>query len=416
MTEHRFISVAQAERLIQEHMPLLPAEAVSLEEAAGRVLREDVYADRPVPPFNRITMDGIAVSSRAVSAGRRRFRIAGRVLPGQAGRPAVVSPETDCVEVMTGACLPAGFDAVVPYEDVEISEGTAHLRVPRVPAGMFIHRKGGDAAEGALVLQKGTVLDAARLAAAAGCGKARLRVGRSPTVAVISNGNEVVMPGGPIAENQIYGINNVSIRALLEFHRIRSISTFHCADDPEQIEKVMGRALSENDVVLVSGGVSMGKGDFVPAVLERLGVRCVFHKVRQRPGKPLLFGVRGDTRVVFALPGNPVSAMVCTRRYVLPALFRAMGAWLGEDPWAELERDLAFSPELTFFPPVIAGADAGARIRARALEYHNSGHYLALVESSGFVEIPCSRETCYPAGMRVRYFPWQMVLGPSQEV
>ncbi|HDL77353.1 MAG TPA: molybdopterin molybdenumtransferase MoeA [Lentisphaerae bacterium] len=416
MTEYRFISVAEAERLIRENIPLLPAEEVALDDAKGRVLREDVHTARPVPPFNRVMMDGVAVASRAVLAGRRRFRIAGRVLPGQAPRTGGVNTETDCMEVMTGASLPTGFDAIIPYEDVEISGGTALLRVPRVHAGMFVHRKGSDAAAGTLVLEKGAVLDAARIAAVAGCGKARLKVSRCPSVALISNGDEVVMPGEPITENQIYGINNISVRTLLELHGIRPVSTFHCSDDPERLEQVIGRALSENDIVIVSGGVSMGKKDFVPAVLARLEVRCVFHKVRQRPGKPLYFGIRGDTRTVFALPGNPVSAMVCTRRYVLPALFHAMGARFQEDLWAELGRDLDFAPELAFFPPVVGETDAAARIRATPLDYHNSGHFLALVKSSGFVEIPCSMETRYPAGIKVRYFPWQMMVGPFEEV
>jgi len=414
MTEHRFVSVTEAERLIAEYFPRFPAEIRPLEESVGCVLREEIVVERPVPPFNRVTMDGIAVSSRAVRQGIRNFRIRGRVWPGSAADAAAGSAD-ECVEIMTGAALPAGYDAVVPYEDLEIREGRAIVKSSRVVPGQYVHRKGSDAAEGTVVLESGVLLDMPRVAAIAGAGRDRIRVGAPPPVALVSNGDEIVPPGRPVGERQVYAINNLAIRALLERHGIRSVSAYHCGDDPDAIEEVLDHALRLNDVVVISAGVSMGRRDLVPEVLARLGVHCIFHKVRQRPGKPLYFGRRADGRVVFGLPGNPVSAMVCSRRYVLPALLRGMGARPADDQLAELGAKVEFAPELTYFPPVLAETvSAGARLRAHPVEYHNSGHYLALAGSNGFVEIPAGRETVYPAGMKVRFFPWDLPLFPVE--
>lgn len=407
MTDQRPISVIEAESLINQHLWTLPAELCSLAEATGRILREEIATERPIPPFNRVMMDGIAIRSRSFHKGIRAFRIVGRVWPGRAEELAPLE-EDACTEVMTGAVLPGGYDAVIPYEEVEMEGGRARVKSGQVVAGQNIHRKGSDAPAGTLILESGSVLDAPRVAAIAGCGRNKVLVSEQPLVAVISNGDELVPPGSPIKEHQVYAINNLAIKSLLERHGIRSVSTYHCGDDAGEIERVLADVLTVNDVLLISAGVSMGRKDLVPEVLEKLGVRRVFHRVRQRPGKPLYFGIREDHRLVFGLPGNPVSAMVCTRRYVLPALFRAMGARMGEGMMVKLARTIRFEPELTFFPPVRVLSDAAAELVAEPVDYHNSGHYLALKNSTGFVEIPCGPENEYPAGMRVRYFSWQM--------
>jgi molybdopterin molybdotransferase len=345
-------------------------------------------------------MDGIAVK-----AGGRSFRIE-RVLA--AGRPggAIKDRKRGCVRIMTGAEIPRGCDSVVPVEHVVIRGDVATLKkgIDVVP-GQFIHARGSDKKKGDELLQPGVVLDGPRIAVAVSAGCATIRVNRSPRIAIISTGDEVVALGERIRSFEVRRSNPYGMRAALRGWGVREIEISHVRDDRAAVRRMLKRALSWCDVLLTTGGVSEGDVDFVPSVLAELGVRKVFHKVTQRPGKPLWFGVASRRRLVFGLPGNPVSTLVCLRRYVLPALVEASGAALSGPERVTLAAKHAASNRLTLFVPVRVSQDGAGGVKADPVRYGGSGDLVALSGGDGFVELPVSRKP-YKAGTQVDYFGW----------
>ena len=375
------LTPAAAEAAIAASLARLPEESCALPAAAGRVLREELAAERDQPPFDRVAMDGIAVTTSSWLAGRRRFQIAGTVPAGTAPLP-LEDPEA-CLEVMTGAVLPPGADAVLPYEWLTLADGTATVAAGHAFAvGANIHRRGVDAAAGSRVLGAGTRLRGPELAIAAASGRATLKVSREPRIAVVSSGDELVAPGLPISAWQVRRSNVYGISAALEAHGWRLRSDDHVRDDRDEIRATLARLLANADVVILSGGVSAGRFDYIPEVLVGLDVKCVFHQVAQRPGKPLWFGVGPAGQAVFALPGNPVSTLVCLYRYVLPALERLCGATPLAAPLAPLGVRWAERHGLTAFLPVDRAAAAVVPHPT-----HGSGDFTALAGTAGFVEL-----------------------------
>ena len=298
-----------AEKLILEAIPLLHREDCGVSEAHGRVLRGDLRADRDLPPFDRVTMDGFALSSAALAAGARTFRVEATQAAGM--RPFTLDgPGDGCIEVMTGAVLPEGADCVVPYEDAARDGNTAVMSDgAEIPGpGRHVHRRGSDHLAGDVVVRAGVRLTGREIAVAAACGHSSLTVSHSPKVAVISTGDELVEVDGLVAPHQIRRSNDYAIRAALIRAGYPRADRFHLRDIRHEIEHMLWHILAEYEVVLITGGVSKGKFDFLPGELARQGVRKIFHGVAQRPGKPFWFGIGGRLTPVFALPGNPVSA------------------------------------------------------------------------------------------------------------
>jgi molybdopterin molybdotransferase len=398
------IDVATAQELVSKNLHDFGEEQVTLTEACGRVLREPVLAERDQPPFDRVTMDGIAIASGDFAAGTRRFRIVGIQAAGQPP-PALDGPAT-CVEVMTGAVLPDGCDAVVPVEELTLEGEIAHIeRQAAVQAGCYVHRRASDHSAGTLLLPSGTRLAAPELAILALAGKATVRVARAPRVAVICTGDELKEVDEPLAAHEIRNTNAYGLTALLQARAIRAVSSRRLADDPAAMHAELSRLLESEDVLVISGGVSKGKFDYVPAVLKRIGVREVFHRIAQRPGKPMWFGVAAGGQLVFGLPGNPVSSLVCLRRYVIPALEAAMGLQAKPQRVLRLTEDVDFSPPLTLFLPVTARWDAQARGLATPRPTNTSGDLTALAGTDGFVELPAEASQ-HPAGCAVPFFSW----------
>lgn len=381
------ISPAEAEAAIRAHVGLLEAESHSVVHLTGAVLREPIVASRDQPPFDRVTMDGIAFAS---SAGRREFRIAGTQAAG--GHRMVLADTGACFEVMTGAVLPSGCDCVVPVERLTVSDGTATLDDDVVVTpGMNIHQRGLDSRAGDLLLAAGRRLGPPEVAVIASAGLARAQVSRWPRIIVISTGDELVEPGEPASEVQIYRSNAYAVLAALQRRGQTHLAHDHLPDDPDVLRERLHAHLDTHDVLILSGGVSMGKFDFVPQVLTELGIRTVFHQIAQRPGKPMWFGTGsagGQLRTVYALPGNPVSTLVCLMRYVYPGLTAAMG----ETPAAPERIPLADSFDvknaLTAFIPVQIVADESGRRSAHVRPTKGSGDFTSLIGTDGFVELP----------------------------
>lgn len=396
--------VAEAQALILERMDPFSARESALDDCVGAVLRETVRAERAQPPFDRVTMDGIAIDYGAWKAGRRRFRIVGTQ---GAGAPALsISGPGECVEIMTGAMLPRGTDTVIPVERLTVEGGEASVQSTAVVSScQFVHPQGSDRASGSAVLNKGQRIGPAEVAILAGAGRARIRTTKPPRVAVISTGDELVEAGEPIQPYQIRSSNDRAIEAALVRRFGAHVTRASLKDDPAEILESIARLHEHNDVVILTGGVSMGKYDFVPGVLERLGVELVFHRIEQRPGRPMWFGVSQASRPIFALPGNPVSTLVCLIRYVVPAFWQAMGAAPETEEWVQLGSEVKFAADLVYFLPVTLRADRSGAMQGVPRPTNTSGDYVALGATDGFVELPMGADV-FPAGTPARLFRW----------
>src|ERR1700722_5874944 len=340
-----------AETLISEHLACLPIESLPVGQAARAVLRENIYAERDQPPFDRVAMDGVALASSALAGGRRRFKLQATQAAGEP--PTVLASTDNCIEVMTGAVLPGGCDSVVPVDELQSAGGYVELE-SRVAAAPWknVHRRASDRPQGALLLAAGNLLNAPEVAVAASAGMARVRVSSQPAIVVISTGNELVEPGDPIAPHQIRRSNSYAVVAALRQRGFHRVADDHIADDSQLLRERLRLHLNTHEVLILSGGVSMGRFDLVPKALEDIGVRRVLQGISQRPGKPMWYGTSSEGRSVFALPGNPVSTLVCLARYVIPALYRAMGVPLVASERIALAAPIRWPVQLTGFVPV----------------------------------------------------------------
>lgn len=393
-----------AEALIGAHLTCLPIESLPVGQCAGAILRENVYAERDQPPFDRVAMDGVALASSAVAAGVRRFRLQATQAAGDV--PTTLASAHQCIEVMTGAVLPFGCDAVVPVECLRRADGYVEIDAAASAAPWSnVHRRASDRRQGALLLEVGTVLNAPEIAIAASAGMARVRVSSQPAIAVISTGNELVEPGDPIEPHQIRRSNAYAIVAALRKRGFQRVADDHIPDDPVQLRERLRRHLMTHEVLVLSGGVSMGRFDLVPKALEELGVRCLLHGISQRPGKPMWYGTSSEGHSVFALPGNPVSTLVCLTRYVVPGLYRAMGMPALPSERVALAAALQWSARLTGFMPVRLSHDEWARPWANPCPTNGSGDFAALALTDGFVELPPGPAD-FPKGRVMRLYRW----------
>ncbi len=357
-------------------------ESVSIKNAVGRVLAEDIYADRDFPPYNRSTKDGIAVIYDAVEQGRREFDVMGIVSAGQKTYPFL--KEAECVEIMTGAMVPYEADAVIMYEDIQIEKGVASTS-KEVLRGQNIHKRGSDLKKGDLILKKNTKISAAEIGVLATVGKSKILVKELPSVAIISTGNELV----PIDEqpkiHQIRKSNSYTLYAALKEFGIEPL-LLHLPDDEDIIRQRLHIAIQEMDILLLSGGVSKGKFDFIPKVLEQLGVKKFFHGVRQRPGKPFWFGrSKNNHAIVFSFPGNPVSTFANFHIYFVPWLNTSLGLEINELR-AELLQSISNKSTFTRFYNVKLIVDRG-RIKAELIDSNTSGDLQSLTKSDGFIKL-----------------------------
>ncbi|MGH8223711.1 MAG: molybdopterin molybdotransferase MoeA [Woeseiaceae bacterium] len=398
------LTPTQAADAIFAAMPEFGTESVPVADACGRVLRQPVRAERDQPPFDRVTMDGIALSFAAFDRGLRRFTVQGTQ---HAGDPAqTLDDETACIEVMTGAVMPPGADCVVPVERIANDGGIARVEdgysaEPR----QFIHPQGSDYRRGNEVLADGHTITPLEIAVIASCGLASVTVSAVPAIRVISTGNELVPAGQAIEPHQIRLSNGPAVVAQLRQQGYRDCTHDHIVDDERLLRDRLARHLDEAAILILSGGVSMGKADFVPRALTDLSVRQVFHKVSQRPGKPFWFGTGARGQAVFALPGNPVSTLVCCRHYVLPALAAASGEKPGPVSSAVLTEAFHFPPSLTCFLPVRLAAGDDGRLLATPAPTNTSGDFTSLCGTDGYVELERDR-TDFPAGTVVPFHPW----------
>jgi molybdopterin molybdotransferase len=313
------LSIESARAEVVSRCALLAAEPVAIEDASGRVLAADVRAAADVPRFDNSAMDGFAVRSDASSGALRT------VDESRAGRPASRTLAAgEAIRISTGAAMPAGADAVAPVEQARETDGHVTLTAPVAP-GQHVRSAGEDLRAGSVVLAAGTVLGAGALSVAIGAGAGTLSCARRPRVAILSTGDELRPPGSPLGPGEIHNSNAVMLAALAaqEGAVVATAEAVH--DTREATETALATALDDADVVIVSGGVSVGPHDHVKPALEALGVTERFWRVDLQPGKPTWFGTRGP-QLVFGLPGNPVSSFVTFALFARPALRALQGA------------------------------------------------------------------------------------------
>ena len=404
MQASTLITPRLAEEAIYARLTCLPIESLPLKQCVGGTLRENVYAERDQPPFDRVTMDGIAVDSEALRRGVKRFKLRGIQAAGVA--PLKLHSGEEAIEVMTGAILPQGSDCVIPVEQLELNDGFATLTAAVVSSPFHnIHRRGSDSRQGRLLLESGTLLRAPEIAVAASAGMARVRVSSQPAIMVVSTGDELVEPGDPIADYQVRRSNAYAVAATLRKRGFGRVGDDHVADDEARLRDRLALHLTTHEVVVLSGGVSMGKFDLVPKVLMQLGVSEVFHNIAQRPGKPMWFGIGLQGQAVFGLPGNPVSTLVCLLRYVIPAIAEAMGTKREAPERLALASQVTFTPALAYFLPVSIVHDDWGRAWANPRPPNGSGDFLSLAGTDGFVELPPGPNT-YPKGFVTNMYRW----------
>ncbi|MBX2815369.1 MAG: molybdopterin molybdotransferase MoeA [Saprospiraceae bacterium] len=395
------IGVEEASRLLDQYPGRFGSEKTPIADVLGRVLREDLIADRDFPPFDRVTMDGIGVDHTTFHP-EKRYTVEG-VAPAGSAQVTLKNRE-HCLEVMTGAITPHGVTAVVKYEDTERIGDQLAINLPNLQYRQNIHGKGSDRAKGDTIVKAGSIIGSAEIGIAATVGKHTLLTSRMPRVLVVSTGDELVPIEQTPAPHQIRSSNSSMIAAALRQHVGLVAATAHLTDDSGATEELIERNLAAFDVLIFLGGSSRGKFDFVPAALQRLGVTRHFYKVAQRPGKPFWFGSKTGACAVFALPGNPVSCLLCLTRYVIPWLRKGIGLPTVRKE-AMLSTEVTFRPDLTYFAQVAITQDKDGTL-AVPVEGHGSGDLANLCDASAFLELPPS-QTVFDQGASYPYYSYR---------
>jgi molybdopterin molybdotransferase len=331
------LSIADAQRLVLERVKPLDGERVPIERAAGRVLVEPAVAVVDLPPFRSSAMDGFAVRSQDTARPPAALRLAGEVV---AGRPSSARLEGgQAIAISTGGAVPEGADAVVPIELVGSEDDAVTVREP-VHAGANVRERGGDASAGTAVLDPGALLGPGQVAALAAAGVAEVRCAKRPRVAILVTGSELRQPGEELGPGEIYESNALLLAAALQSAGAVPAQLGVVPDDREEHRRALERALLGFDMLVTSGGASVGPHDLVREVQADLRVEEVFWGVAIKPGKPVAFGLRRD-HLVFNLPGNPVSVLVTYEVLVRPAVHALLGL---PDPLPRYARGLLAAP------------------------------------------------------------------------
>lgn len=393
--EH-LICPAEADTLIAAALSPLATESVALEKADRRILRTPLRADRPLPPYDRVMMDGICFRAAEAGASGDRLLVHGLHAAGDPAPRAL--PRGRCWEIMTGAQLPPDCDTVAPYELIRRDGQDAVLTEPAPRPGTHIHAAGSDFPDGAELVPVGTPVTSRVAAVAATVGAIRLEVTRLPHITVLTTGDELVPPEQVPEPHQVRRSNDVALRAALHAWGPCEVRLAHLPDSADALTSALRIAIDDADFILTCGGISKGQRDFIRPVLESLLGPPLFHGIAQRPGKPLAFW--GGDVPVFALPGNPMSALICFHRYVLPAIDQLSG--LTRNPQvAPLADEVTFKPHLAYFLPVLLTPD----LRALPRPLQNSGDFASAIDSTGFLELP-AKESSFPPASLHPYIPW----------
>ena len=340
------ISVAEAKKVIANYTEAFPPVNMVLQNAAGMTLASAVYSKMDIPVFNQSSMDGYALNFSGWQH-YKRLKIIGELSAGSRN-PAPVLPQ-DTARIFTGAAVPSGADTVVMQEKIRIENGELIVDDDKLESGANVRLKGSEIRSGDLALAEQCMLTPAAIGFLTGIGITNVMVYPKPVVSIIITGNELQEPGRPLLPGQVYESNSHSLKAALNQIHLNNIQTYRAEDTLEMLTKIMQTALEQSDVVLLTGGMSVGAYDFVIQAAANNGVNKIFHKVRQKPGKPFYFGKK-ERQYIFGLPGNPASVLTCFYEYVLPALEKMTKRSSGlQTAMVPLAKTIKKSPGLTHF-------------------------------------------------------------------
>ncbi len=395
------LTVTEAQRLILQQARSFGIETILLSESYDRVLAEDVYADRDYPPFNRSAMDGYVLKFKDIEKFKE-FKLVGEMLAGESIKS--LKEEGTCIKIMTGAPVPEGADLVIRIEDSELKDGMVKFKSLPSRIWQNIAIKGEDAKSGEMVLQKSTIINAGTSGLLASLGRNNVRVYSLPKVSIVSTGNEIKAVGDAVLPHQIRDSNSYTIASFFQHYNIDIASRQLVPDRKEDIKNAI-ESLNDVDILILSGGVSMGDADFVPEVLADCGVKELFHKVQIKPGKPLWFGVRDNKTVVFALPGNPVSCQVAFKVFIEPFL----RACFGLPPCHTLNLPLIGirkkkSSFEEYFPCTLELF--GSQTGLHQIKNNGSGDFTSVTRSSGLAVQPAEIEEL-KEGDFIEFIPWR---------
>ncbi len=396
------ISVAEAVARIEAAFTPLAAEQIALADALGRVLAEDVAARRSQPPAAVSAMDGYAVRAEDVATVPATLKVVGHV-PAGGAYEGMIGPG-EAVRIFTGAPLPAGADAIVIQENTEAGDGTVRVVDGKAPKGRYVRPAGLDFQEGEVLLEAGRVLTARDIGLAAGMNVPWLRVHRRPRIALLATGDEVVMPGDPLGPNQIVSSNGLALASFVRAQGGEPMDLGIALDSEESL-RTLARGAAGADLLITTGGASVGEHDLVQKVLGKEGLEVDFWKIAMRPGKPLIFGQLGRTPLL-GLPGNPVSALVCAVIFLGPALHRMLGITAQARParTATLATPLPENDEREDYLRATLEIDADGKLLARPFQLQDSSNFARLAKADCLV-IRAPHAPAAPAGTSVTILP-----------
>jgi molybdopterin molybdotransferase len=395
------ISVTEARQRLLDHIPAPTPATLPLAEANGYVLAEDVYSPLDMPSFAQSAMDGYALHFNSLQPGQP-LPVVHIIQAGATDLPPLQPGQA--MRIFTGAPVPPGADTVVMQEKVEVQGSTILLKDPDLTEGANVRPQASQTAKGDLAAKAGLRLSPGSIGLLAGLGIQHVQVFKNPDTAILVTGKELVKPGQPLQMGQVYESNSVTLRAALAEGGIRPTMTAHVDDEPELIYQAVVQALSTSQLVLITGGISVGDYDFVQGALQKAGVEPIFYKIKQKPGKPLYVGIKGNT-LVFGLPGNPGSVLSCFYQYVVPAIrrFKGLDATTAQSTYKALTQGYSKKPGLTHFIKGIYKGDTVSITRAQ-----ESYKLSAFTESNCLVELP-EEQSEFATGEAVRIYPLNQV-------
>ena len=393
---HEFVDVSKAKELLKGLAISPKSHIIPLSQAVGKFTSNPVFAPMNVPSFDNSGMDGYAFAWDDLGESRKLAQVV------QAGvNPDFTLEKGTAVRIFTGAPVPRGADTVVQQEWVTVIGDTIFFELEKLVKGMHVRKAGSQCQTGELILNSGTQVTPGTIGLLASLGIEQVEVISSPSLSIILTGDEIIEIGQALQPGQIYNANGPALIAYLSQMGITEVKVLKVKDEKSEVTRVIGEALEASDVVLLTGGISVGDYDFVKGSLAENGVLQLFYKVKQKPGKPIFAGVKGE-KMIFALPGNPASVLTCFIQYVKPFLLRLLGnpdAW-NAPVYFPIASDFNKKAPLTFF--LKAKLDNGRVIILPAQESFN---LLSFGIADGVVEIPQELEHV-EAGSLVAFYPW----------
>ncbi|MCK5581412.1 MAG: molybdopterin molybdotransferase MoeA [Candidatus Omnitrophica bacterium] len=390
-------------QFVSKNTARLSSVNIEVIESVDRVLAQDVFSPVDLPPFNKSAVDGYGVKVKDTAHVPVQLKRVGFIEAGQHYRRTIKQGE--CVKIMTGAPVPKGVEAIVMIEDTSVDNRSWVTVKKHVSKGKNICRCGEDVQKGQTVLRKGSIIRGPEILLLSGLGKKTVRVYRKPKIAILNTGGEVVEPGKKVGKNKIYNSNGPLLVSLCKRKGLTANYLGIVEDREEKLSESIREGLRD-DVLIITGGVSMGDYDLVPHILRKSGVKIVFHKVRMKPGQPFLFGI-SKNGIVFGLPGNPVATFLTFNLFIKPAIDKMKGMTWYKPKFLKgiLGRNFCHNPGRKHFVKAVIKPSKEGLAKIYPVKGHGSGDVVSLTKVNGFMAID-ENVSKLEKGMKADYILW----------